>query len=118
MDYECTREDVERGKRIRMFRTEMGLTQTELAERLQISVNTLSGWENGRRMSVKHRYQFCQELHISPDLLGDGLSDLAGARKFQLTFLRQLKLCKDCEQKVEVAINQYYGETNLLLRPV
>ena len=109
-----TTEDIERGKRIRMFRELLGLTQEDLAKRLNVSLNTVCGWEKGKGITVKHKYSLYQVLHISLEMLDGNPSDLINARDLQMTYLRRLDLCPDCQRKIEEAIELYYKENGSL----
>lgn len=58
------------GSRVRKRRKEFGLSQTQLAENLNISNNHLSSIENGKKgMSRKVMSKICDELKITPDYL-------------------------------------------------
>ncbi len=113
MNYILTREDIERGKRIRFMRKKRGLTQADVAREMKVSITAVSGWEAGKRLSVKHWHGLCQLLHIPCEVIGEKSSVFSDARKFQVSFLRQLELCPHCQQKVEEAINLYYEENDL-----
>ena len=110
MDFICTSEDSKRGNRIRLLRMQHGMTQADLAGEMKVSVNTVSGWEAGKRPSVKHWHMLCQFFRIPCDVIGEASSALTDAHRFQISFLKQLGLCADCQQKVEEAIDLYYGE--------
>jgi transcriptional regulator with XRE-family HTH domain len=62
------------GQRLRALRAERGLTQAELADRLQISAAYLSALEHGRRgmPSTGLVHQICAEL----ELIWDGAEEL------------------------------------------
>lgn len=110
MSKECTAEDIERGKRLRLLREQTGQTQAEAADRAGVSTNTFNGWEHGKKISVKNKYNLCKEYHVPYEVLGESTAGLISARTFQMTYLRKLGLCPVCEQKVEEAINRYYDE--------
>ena len=110
MKYISTPEDIKRGKRIRLLRMQHGLTQADLARELKVSVTTVCGWEAGKRISVKHWHELCRLFGIPCDVIGEESSGLTDDLKFQVNFLKQLGLCHDCQQKVEEAIELYYGE--------
>ncbi|WP_080300390.1 helix-turn-helix transcriptional regulator [Burkholderia pseudomallei] len=59
------------GERVRILRTERGLKQRELAERMGVDRNLVSGIESGKRSATLRTLQlFCQGLHAKPsDLL-------------------------------------------------
>ncbi len=111
--YTLTQEDIERGKRICFLRKRRGLTQADIARELKVSVNTVSGWEAGKRISVKHRHGLCLLLHIPCEVIGEEPSLFTDPRNFQINILRQLELCPRCQRKVEEAINLYYEVNDL-----
>ncbi len=110
MGYICTPEDIKRGKRIRLLRMQRGLTQADVARALKVSVNAVSGWEAGKRLSVKHWHELCLLFQIPCEVIGEEASNFTDARKYQINFLRQLDLCPRCQQKVEEAIELHYEE--------
>lgn len=58
------------GKRIRLRRKELGLTQNKLAELLDVSNNHLSAIENGReKPSLEKFVTLCELLKTTPDFL-------------------------------------------------
>ena len=58
------------GERLRELRCEKGLTQKQLAEKLNISNNHLSSVENGREMpSLELLLNICELLNVTPDYL-------------------------------------------------
>lgn len=58
------------GRRIRLRRRELGLTQNKLAELLEVSNNHLSAIENGReKPSLEKFVQICELLQTTPDFL-------------------------------------------------
>lgn len=59
------------GERVRSLRTEHGLKQRELAERMGVDRNLVSGIESGKRSVTLRTLQlFCQGLRVNPsDLL-------------------------------------------------
>ncbi len=87
-----------------------GLTQADVAVALKVSGNTVSGWEAGKGLSVKHWHDLCLLLKIPCEVMGEESSNFTDGYKFQINFLRQLGLCAHCNQKVEEAIDRYYGE--------
>ena len=58
------------GHRVKLIRTRLGLTQTQLAQRLGIGKTALSMIETGRaKLSTRNRNVLVQELNINPDWL-------------------------------------------------
>ena len=58
------------GRRIRLRRKELGLTQNKLAELLKVSNNHLSAIENGReKPSLEKFVILCELLKTTPDFL-------------------------------------------------
>ena len=57
MKTKCSHADIKRGRLIRYYRVRLGLTQTDLAEKLEVSLNTVCSWEKGYiKPTVKHWY--------------------------------------------------------------
>jgi transcriptional regulator with XRE-family HTH domain len=65
------------GAVLRALRTELGLTQAELAEALGVDVNTVQGWESGRRPLTSVRVEVFQRVRRRLQLLGADLDKLA-----------------------------------------
>lgn len=80
MEHLYTADDKKRGKLIRYYRIKRGLTQADLARKLHVSVNTVWDWEQGRKPSVKHLHQLCQELQIPQEWLELDLADPCNAK--------------------------------------
>lgn len=58
------------GKRIKQRRKELGITQNQFAEMLQISNNHISTIENGRgHASIELFCKICSVLDVTPDYL-------------------------------------------------
>ena len=56
------------GENLRKARNAAGISQKELAERLQVYQKDISRWENGERTpSVEVFAKICVELHASAD---------------------------------------------------
>ena len=67
------------GPRIAALRKAAGLSQAELARRLQISASTMGMYEQGRREpSVQMVVNMARELHVSTDYLLTGRTETAG----------------------------------------
>ena len=55
------------GKRIEKLRKAQGLSQTELAEKLEVSKSGVSNWEKGyNRPKADHLVKLCELLNVSP----------------------------------------------------
>lgn len=58
------------GKRLKSFRKEFNLTQTELAKEINTSHSTISAYENGKTMLLTaFAYDICKKYNISMDWL-------------------------------------------------
>ena len=64
------------GSRIRRERQSRGLTQEQLAERVDISVNFMSLIENGRNMSVETLISIANTLGVTVDYLLNDIVEL------------------------------------------
>ena len=60
--------------RIRSERALAGLTQTDLAAKMNVSRDTVSSWENGGAVSVENLAKMAAEFNCSLDWLA-GLSE-------------------------------------------
>ncbi len=70
------------GNRIRMYRKESGLTQKQLADRINVTKSRVSNWEQGiNRPDADILADICRVLNVSPSnllnvhLSADDLSD-------------------------------------------
>ncbi len=60
------------GNRIRMYRKESGLTQEQLADKINVSKSRVSNWEQGiNRPDADILADICRALHVSPSNLLD-----------------------------------------------
>ena len=58
------------GNRIRKYREEFGLSQTQLAEQIGVSNRRVSNWEQGiNRPDADMLAEICMALNVSPSLL-------------------------------------------------
>lgn len=56
------------GARIRILRENQNLTQQQLAERCNVSIHTISCWENGKtNPTVEHQKMLAKILHTTID---------------------------------------------------
>jgi transcriptional regulator with XRE-family HTH domain len=68
--------DVYVGSRIRLQRIMRGLTQSELAERVGISFQSVQKYERGEnRVSASRLHEFATALEVSEQYFFDGISD-------------------------------------------
>ena len=64
------------GERLRKLRKSAGLTQEELAERVDVHLNTISRWENGVDVPKTFKLKrLAEALHVSETELLNGPSD-------------------------------------------
>lgn len=69
------------GENIRQARKAAGVSQVELAERLQVYQKDISRWENGERTpSIEVFARICKELGASADTLLELKGDLTNDR--------------------------------------
>ena len=102
--------DKKRGKLIRYYRRKLGMTQTDLAQKVGVTVNTVSEWEKGRKPSVRHWYLLSAELGLPGELLDEDLSDPVSSAKVQLALLKQQKISPENLRTLEKAIALYFSE--------
>ena len=89
-----------RCRQLKMIRLQKGLSQTGMAERIGVSLNTYCSWENGKwAPSARHWHIVCQMFGLREDT----------SRAFQEALLKNAGLCPACEHKVTVMLQQWYG---------
>jgi len=79
----------EMGRRLQMARTELGMTQIELARRAGVSQSTIANIESGRNAGSKHILQIAVAMGINPRWLSEG------AVPRYLTGLMETQVAKD-----------------------
>ena len=81
------------GARLAALRKEAGLSQAELARRLQISASAMGMYEQGRREpSMQMLVEMAKELHVSSDYLLTGqIRTEAEERKLDEMILSRLR---------------------------
>ena len=103
------------GRRIRLRRKELGLTQNKLAELLKVSNNHLSAIENGReKPSLEKLVVLCELLNTTPDFLLLGILHTSNVSQ---NISDNLRLCdtediKLAEQIVELLVARNQNSWN------
>ena len=103
------------GRRIRLRRKELGLTQNKLAELLKVSNNHLSAIENGReKPSLEKFVILCELLKTTPDFL---LLGILHSGNVSQNISDNLRLCdtediKLAEQIVELLVARNQNSWN------
>lgn len=94
------------GRRIASFRKQHGLTQTELAERLDLSQTVISSYEIGRlRPHPDLLLKLADILDLSTDeLLGRAKPKTGEAATLDRRFLRRMKLMKTLPKRDQDAL--------------
>lgn len=94
------------GRRIASFRKQHGLTQTELAQKLDLSQTVISSYEIGRlRPHPDLLLKLADILHLSTDeLLGRAKPKTGGTGGMDRRFLRRLKLVKGLPKRDQDAL--------------
>ena len=96
------------GKSLAFCRRSKGYTQEELAEKLGVSREMVSKWEEGKRnLHAVAIFQICKTLNISADYLLDLGNDVA-TREASWKYLA-IK-AKDCARKHLEEIESIYKE--------
>lgn len=80
---------MEIGKRLKLLRRERGITQSYLADKLYVSVQTINKWENGKCLP-----DAINLLHIS-DFYNISLDDLMRNESLRSSKQRKVKLRKN-----------------------
>lgn len=76
-DFAVTAEAMDRGQRarlIRMTRTELGLSQTEFANRFRVPVGTLRDWEQARATAPDFAIAYVRVIGRHPDLVASAVA--------------------------------------------
>lgn len=76
MEYQVHYNQQDFGKRLRAIRKKNKMTQEVLAEKLMLSVDSISNYENGKTTCMpEHIIHLCQIFHVSADyfLFGDSM---------------------------------------------
>lgn len=61
------------GKRVKKRRIELGYTQEYLAEKMDVSIQMISGTESGKKaLTLENFIKFCEILETTPDYLIKG----------------------------------------------
>lgn len=95
------------GSRIKQERQAKGLTQEQLAERADISLNFMSLIENGKNMSVQTLVAISNALGVSVDYLLGDIIDLQNDQIMR-QIVRSLEPLSDAEKLYFLnTINQY-----------
>lgn len=98
------------GRRIRLRRKELGLTQNKLAELLEISNNHLSAIENGReKPSLEKFVILCELLKTTPNFLLLGILHSCNVSQ---NISDNLRLCDEKDIKLAEQIVELLVERN------
>ena len=85
-DFELLRE---MGQRVNMRRQELGLTQEQVAERMDVSLQMVSNLELGKKaIRPENLVKICHILHVSADYILTGRRSELEASAFAGKFLR------------------------------
>lgn len=88
------------GEKIRALRTEKGLTQTQLADKVGLVKGSISAYEQGKKYpSVEVLIKLCSVFDVSSDYL-IGLSDDMNLMKSELTD-EQMSMIRSLIQELE-----------------
>lgn len=98
------------GNKIRMMRKSMGMTQTELGERIGVQKNAVSKWECGRVEDIPMSTvkSLASLFHVSPSyLIEDDVSISPEAQKIAAAFDKATAKEK---QMVRLALSEYLDD--------
>lgn len=89
------------GNRVRTRREDLGLTQQELADRVNVSLKTLQNWDRGVNTpkQIKDLLSLCNQLHCDPDYLL--LRDLDTPRRATTDIIRATGLSESAVYAIE-----------------
>lgn len=100
------------GRRIRNIRIEKGLTQEELADKIDISIAFLSRVERGTsKINLKRLTQIAELLNVSPGYLLTG-SNVSSKDYLRDDFKQVLDRCSPKQQRLIYAISELISRTN------
>lgn len=93
------------GNRIRKFRKESGLTQEQLAEKINVSKSRVSNWEQGiNRPDADIISNICRALNVSPsDLLDVHLTD-DELNAHEKKVIKAYRTKEDLQQAVDILL--------------
>lgn len=93
------------GNKIRKFRKESGLTQEQLAEKINVTKSRISNWEQGiNRPDADIIGNICRALNVSPsDLLDVHLTD-DELNVHEKKVIRAYRAKKDLQQAVDILL--------------
>ena len=95
------------GVNIRKIRQTIGMTQEQLAEKADISVNFMSLIENGRNMSAETLVKIANALEISVDNLLNGITE-PNSDKISEQILHNLNSMNDDEKLFFLDMIKHY----------
>ena len=100
------------GRRIKNARIEQGLTQEELADKIDVSIASLSRVERGNsKINLKRLTQIAEILNVSPGYLLTG-SNTASKDYLREDFRQVLEKCTPEQQRLIYAISELISRTN------
>ena len=93
------------GNRIRKYRKESGLTQEQLAERINVTKSRVSNWEQGiNRPDADILGAICRALNVSPsDLLDVHLTD-DELNAHEKKVIKAYRTKEDLQQAVDILL--------------
>lgn len=100
-----THEPFEFGEKFRKYRKASGLTQEQVAEKLNVSKSRVSSWEIGEnRPNVDSLGEICRVLNVSPsDLLDVHLTD-DELTSHEKKVIKAYRIKADLQQAVDILL--------------
>lgn len=95
----------ESGKRIRGLRKQFKITQEALAEKLYLSVDSISNYENGKATCMpEHVAKLCEIFNVTADYIYYGVNK----REFDVQdkVANVLELLKECNEEDIIRVEQ------------
>ena len=93
------------GKRIRKYREARGISQVQLAEKLGISNNRVSNWEQGlNRPDADILADICRALEVSPSELLDVRLSSDEPNEKELEVMRAYRSKPELQQAVDILL--------------
>lgn len=102
------------GKRIQKRRKEMGFTQEELAEKVNISTNFLACIETGKRSGSFETYmKLVEVLNTSFDYITQDVVEAAGSNVRKEELIKHFDCSNEVKQKLIVQIAEFISDCRL-----
>ena len=86
------------GKRVKKRRIELGYTQEYLAEKMDVSIQMISGTESGKKaLKLENFIKFCEILETTPSILIEEMEQLTDTQieRINAVIKQCIEMCKE-----------------------